>query len=61
MENSLLFKIGPNVLFENKSEMESLRIPMDGTFTDERYDHAGLVLAADIEANKKAIQDFLGE
>lgn len=61
MENSLLFKIGPSVLFENKSEMESLRIPMDGTYTDERYDHAGLVLAADIETNKKAIQDFLGE
>jgi LCP family protein required for cell wall assembly len=61
MDNSLLFKIGPSVLFENKSKMESLRIPMDGTYTDERYEHAGLVLEIDIKTNKKAIQDFLEE
>ncbi|WP_078380066.1 LCP family protein [Sutcliffiella halmapala] len=58
MENSLLFSIGPSILFENKNDIESIRIPLEGTYTDERYENAGAVLGLDIEENKNAMQDF---
>ncbi len=49
------------MLFEKGNDIESMRIPLEGTYTDERYDHAGLVLRIDLDENKKAIQSFLNE
>lgn len=59
MDNSLLFSIGSSVLFDNNADIESLRIPVDQSFTNARYDHAGLVLELDIEENRNAISEFL--
>ena len=61
MKSSLLFSIGQSMLFEKGNDIESMRIPLEGTYTDERYDHAGLVLRIDLDENKKAIHSFLNE
>ncbi|WP_234703360.1 LCP family protein [Metabacillus indicus] len=44
----------------NKSKLETMRIPVDGTFENARYEGAGSVLDLDIEENKKAITEFMG-
>ncbi|MBW3111575.1 LCP family protein [Bacillus sp. MCCB 382] len=55
-----VLSIATSVLGDNKS-IESMRIPLDHTYTDEYYDGVGLVLDLDVSENKKAIKDFLSE
>lgn len=40
-------------------KIETLRIPVDGTYTDGYYEHAGSVLEIDFDENKEAIESFL--
>lgn len=42
-------------------EIETLRIPLDDTYVDNYYSHAGAVLEPDFEQNRRAIAEFLGE
>ncbi|WP_062048167.1 LCP family protein [Bacillus sp. JCM 19034] len=42
-------------------EIETLRIPLDDTYVDNYYSHAGAVLEPDFEQNRQAIAKFLGE
>jgi LCP family protein required for cell wall assembly len=42
-------------------DIETLRIPLDESYTDEYYDHAGAVLQLDFDANRQALKDFLGK
>ncbi|WP_408007722.1 LCP family protein [Pseudalkalibacillus sp. A8] len=44
----------------NKSEIETMKIPIDNTWNDPTYQGVGQVLEMDMEANKQALQDFLG-
>ena len=41
--------------------MEKLTIPVEGTYFDSSYKHAGSVLEINTEKNKQAIDDFLAE
>jgi len=59
MERSLLLSIGTAFLSNENRNLQTLRIPQDGTYQDKRYPGAGLVLDLDIEKNKEALQDFL--
>ncbi len=61
MDNSLIYSISQSLLIEKEININSMRVPVDGTYTDKRYDHAGLVLELDIEENKQAILNFLNE
>ena len=51
--------MGTGLALNNFGEVETLRIPLDDTYTDGYYDAAGQVLEIDFEENKKALQDFL--
>ncbi|WP_458414317.1 LCP family protein [Schinkia sp. CFF1] len=42
----------------NKKDIETIRIPVDGSFENKSYRHAGAVLELDREENKQALQDF---
>lgn len=42
-------------------DVETLRIPVDQSYTTETYEHAGSVLEIDFEENKQAINQFLNE
>jgi polyisoprenyl-teichoic acid--peptidoglycan teichoic acid transferase len=40
-------------------DIETLTIPIEGSYTNESYSHAGSVLEIDMEENKQAIDEFL--
>lgn len=61
IERSLLLSIGTAFLSNENRNLQTLRIPQDGSYQDKRYPGAGLVLDLDIEKNKAALQDFLGK
>ncbi|WP_318185277.1 LCP family protein [Metabacillus idriensis] len=46
-------------MITNKSDLETMRIPVDGTFENARYDGAGSVLDLNIEENREAIRTFM--
>jgi LCP family protein required for cell wall assembly len=41
--------------------VETIRIPVEGSFTDETSPHAGAVLKLDMEKNKQALEQFFSE
>jgi len=51
--------IGKDFLLGSSNELDSLRIPVDGAFTNERVSGAGAVLRLDLEKNRQEIQTFL--
>ena len=51
--------IAKDVLLSNNSEMDKLRLPVDGSFTNGSYSGVGSVLEIDFEENIQALQDFL--
>ncbi|MFC0273900.1 LCP family protein [Metabacillus herbersteinensis] len=53
--------IGKDVLTGGASTIETLRIPVDNGYTNERYSGAGAVLDLDFEKNSTAIQEFLSK
>ncbi|OAT86029.1 transcriptional regulator [Bacillus sp. MKU004] len=61
IKTSQVLSIATSVLGEKDNNIESMRIPLDNTYTDEYYDGVGLVLDLDISENKNAIKDFLSE
>ncbi|MGG3913353.1 LCP family protein [Rossellomorea vietnamensis] len=61
IKTSQVLSIATSVLGEKNKNIESMRIPLDHTYTDEYYDGVGLVLDLDVSENKKAIKDFLSE
>lgn len=42
-------------------DIETLRIPIDNSYTNEEYEHAGSVLEIDFNENNQAINQFLNE
>lgn len=52
-----ILALGTNFLM-NPKEIETIRIPVDGTFENKSYSHAGAVLEIDREENEQALVDF---
>lgn len=46
-------------LLNTPEDIETLRIPVDNSYTDARYSGAGAVLEIDMEENKQALDEFL--
>ncbi|RFU61139.1 LCP family protein [Peribacillus glennii] len=46
-------------LKQNGNEIKTLRIPVDNSFQNRSYPHAGSVLEMDIDENRRALQEFL--
>ncbi|MEH7445024.1 LCP family protein [Bacillus sp. JJ1122] len=59
IETSTLLTIGKDILSNKSGDIESIRIPEDGSFTNERYDGIGEVLDVDLDQNKMALDRFL--
>ncbi|TYR81270.1 LytR family transcriptional regulator [Priestia megaterium] len=51
--------IGKDFLIGNQNSLDSLRIPVDGGFANERVPGAGAVLRLDLEQNQEEIKAFL--
>jgi len=59
--NMTLLSIGTDFVTKQAGKIESLRIPVDGSYEDARYENAGSVLKIDLDKNKEAMQDFLSQ
>ena len=59
IDTSTLLKIGKDVLTDKSGEIETLRIPEDGSFENERYEGVGEVLEVDFYQSKERIKEFL--
>ncbi|WP_186579819.1 LCP family protein [Aquibacillus kalidii] len=56
-----VLSIGKEFLLNPVNDVQTLTIPIQGSYTDGNYSHAGDVLEIDFEQNKQAIDEFLNE
>lgn len=59
MDSITLLMLGKDLIKNQSNELTTLRIPVDGSYTNERYNNVGAVLNIDLEENKSAIDQFL--
>ena len=57
IRSKTILSLAKNFLMDKK-DIETIRIPIDGSFENASYSHAGSVLELDREQNKQALQDF---
>jgi LCP family protein required for cell wall assembly len=53
--------IGRGFISRESRNIDSLRIPVDQSYENQRISGAGAVLAIDLEKNKQALKDFLAQ
>jgi LCP family protein required for cell wall assembly len=61
LEGIDLLAILKDLFLNPPDDIETLRIPVENSYTPGSYEHAGSVLEIDFEENKKAINQFLNE
>ncbi|MBU8877405.1 LCP family protein [Bacillus sp. FJAT-29790] len=61
MDTTDILYIGKDLISKNSRDIETLRIPVDGSYENQRISGAGAVLAINLEQNKQAIHDFLAK
>ncbi|WP_188206924.1 LCP family protein [Alkalibacillus aidingensis] len=61
MGTSTIISILTDYFRDTPDEIETFRIPVEGSYSDASYNHAGSVLEIDQEQNKEALKEFLGK
>ncbi|WP_210364637.1 LCP family protein [Bacillus sp. REN3] len=61
MNSMEILSVGKGFLSKENRDIETLRIPVENSFADERVPGVGAVLAIDLEENREALQKFLEE
>ncbi|WP_285766034.1 LCP family protein [Peribacillus sp. SI8-4] len=56
-----LMEMGPKAVFHAPDTVETMRIPVEGSFKDAEYPEIGAVLEMDDEKNKQALQEFFSK
>lgn len=56
-----IMEMGPKAIFHTPDTVETLRVPVEGSFKDEIYPQSGAVLEMDCTENKKALQEFFSK
>lgn len=56
-----IMEMGPKAVFHTPDTVETLRVPVEGSFKDEIYPQSGSVLEMDYTENKKALQEFFSK
>jgi len=59
LDTPTLLSLGKDLLTSKSSKIQTMRIPVNGSYTNERYDNIGDVLSIDLAQNKKALDEFL--
>lgn len=59
MNTSDILFMGKDYLTKNKEKVQTLRIPIDNSFTEPYINEEGDVLDIDVEKNKEALQQFI--
>ncbi|WP_246589928.1 LCP family protein [Desertibacillus haloalkaliphilus] len=58
IQGSKILSLGRDFFLNPIEEVETLTIPIDGGYVDDRVAHAGAILKPDLEKNKQALDDF---
>ena len=53
-----MFVLSSQAMFHPVDSIKTLRIPVNDSYTNEMYPHAGAVLSIDFEKNQQALQEF---
>ncbi|MDQ0160523.1 LCP family protein [Alkalibacillus salilacus] len=61
MDTGKMISTMTSYLRNTPGEIETLRIPVEGSYSNERYSHAGLALEVDFAENTRELNDFLGQ
>lgn len=61
MGTSDILYIGKDFISKKNRDIDTLRIPVDGSYDNQRIGGIGSVLAIDLEKNKQAIHEFLAK
>lgn len=61
MDTGNILFMGKGFLSKDNRNIETMRIPVEGSFEDQRVSGVGLVLAIDLEANRQALKEFLAK
>lgn len=56
-----MLKNAPTLMLKGSGGIESLTVPVEGSWSNVEYDYAGSVLQIDQEMNETAVQTFLGQ
>jgi polyisoprenyl-teichoic acid--peptidoglycan teichoic acid transferase len=56
-----IMEMGPKAVFHTPDTVETLRVPVEGSFKDEIYPQSGAVLEMDYTKNKKALREFFSK
>jgi polyisoprenyl-teichoic acid--peptidoglycan teichoic acid transferase len=59
MDNMDILGLAKEFVLNPVTNIDMLRVPVDGSYTNERYEQAGAVLEIDFEQNREAIRAFL--
>lgn len=59
LQTSNMMVMGKDYVFKQKGSIETFRIPVEGTFTNNRISGVGEVLDIDLEKNKEALHEFI--
>ncbi|MFB4162766.1 LCP family protein [Alteribacillus sp. JSM 102045] len=58
VSTSKMLSLGKDVLLNPVEEINTIRIPVEDSYTDQRYSHAGAVLELDMEQNSQELHNF---
>ena len=61
IDTSTILTIGKDILTNETGEIQTIRLPEDGSFQNERYEGIGEVLEVDLDYNIDALKKFLEE
>lgn len=61
MDTTDILYIGKDFISKDIQDIGTLRIPVDGSYSNQRVSGSGSVLAIDLEKNKQAIHEFLAK
>ncbi|RBW70921.1 LCP family protein [Bacillus taeanensis] len=61
IETGTILSLAKDFIINPADQLNTLRLPIDGTFYNAHYSHAGAVLEFDKEENQKALNEFFSD
>ncbi|WP_391540724.1 LCP family protein [Priestia megaterium] len=61
LDTKSMMLLAKDVVTGNMKDVQSLRLPLDGSFENKTYSGVGMVLDIDLDKNKEALHEFLND
>ncbi|MBS4214561.1 LCP family protein [Neobacillus rhizophilus] len=59
LDTPTLLSLGKDLLTNQSNDIKTMRIPVDGSYTNKQFNNVGAVLSINLEQNESALNDFL--